>query len=506
MSQKAIIFGSHPIRQTLQAQYGAAGTSVIVCDGFTIEQQPNLVPDEVVLLTSESYPDTEACAFLTVLADTWRGKAGRRPLVHFLLQKDTTLRMLTVADFPAAVNEVLDIYPFTMESAWSERIMVRLPGLDGHPGAGLDRLPISAESHRFVHLVIVGFDSYAQSVALTAARVAHYPNYDGKASRPLRTRISIIAPGILEKKDQFVARYQALFDHSYYRTVDVSGRKSQLHHRAYEGKREDFVDIEWEFVDGEASNPVIMDKLSLWAKDASRQLTIVLSGPEDAANIDGAVSIPGIVSERDIPVWVRMHQDMISNSLLQSPKFRNLIPFGMDSEGYDTRVPLLKMARLLHYFYHSSYGDAVIPSVFPPLDVEQSWQSAGPMKMRLSNIYNVMTMSGKMHSLGHDPDDLSTYYALTREEIEALSRTEHNRWSVERLLSGTRPCTDEERKAIREDIRLKKEYKNRDIHYDLCAYSELGVDETGKDVRTYDYDLTACIPLIVESYLKEALR
>ena len=506
MARSAIIFGSHPIRRSVQDRYEGAGASVIIRDGFTVDQLPESVPDEVVILTSESHPDTEACAFLPLLAGEWMGKVGKRPLVHLLLQKDTTLRMLSVSDFPAEVNKVLDIYPFTMEGAWAERIMVRLPGLSGHPKAGLDRLPVGRESRQFVHLVIVGFDSYAQRIALTAALVVHYPNYDGKASRPLRTRISFIAPGIVSAKDPFIARHQTLFDHSYYRTVDVAGRKSHLHHPVYEGKREDFVDIEWEFVDAEAGNPVVLEKLSLWAKDSLRQMTLVCSGPDDAANIDRAIALPAAVYDGDIPVWVRMHQDMISGTLCQSPKYRNLIPFGMDAEGYDIKAPLLKMARLLHYFYQCSYGGEGVPTVFPQQDVEEAWLLSGPMKMRLSNIYNVMTMAGKMHSLGHNPEDLSTYYALTREEIEVLSRTEHNRWSVERLLSGTRPCTDEERKAIREDIHRKREYKARDIHFDLCAYSELGVDETGKDVRTYDYDLTACIPLIVESYLKEAQR
>jgi len=506
MPQTAIIFGIHPIRRKLQSQYENAGTAVTLLDGFSIDQLPESIPDEVVILTSGTQSDTEACAFLPLLADVWRGKAERRPLVHLLLQKDTTLRMLSVSDFPAAVNEVLDICPFTMEGAWSERIMVRLPGLGGHPKAGLDRLPIGKESRQFAHLVVIGFDSYSQSIALTAARVAHYPNYDGRASRPLRTRITIVAPGILNLKDPFIARYQTLFDHSYYRTVDVPGRKSLLHHPIYEGKREDFVDVEWEFVDAEPGNPVILDKLSLWAKDSLRQLTLVCSGSDDAANIDSAISLPEAVYEGDIPVWVRMHMDMISSSLLQSPKYRNLIPFGMDGEGYDTKAPLLKMARMLHYFYQCSYGDEGIPSVFPLPEVEKAWRSSGPMKMRQSCVYNVMTMACKMHSLGHNPEDLSTYYALTREEIETLSRTEHNRWSVERLLSGTRPCTDEERESVRADIRRKREFKARDIHYDLCAYDELGTDETGKDVRTYDYDLTACIPLIVESYLKEVRR
>jgi len=96
---------------------------------------------------------------------------------------------------------------------------------------------------------------------------------------------------------------------------------------------------------------------------------------------------------------------------------------------------------------------------------------------------------------------------------------EHNRWSVERLILGFRPPTDTEREEIRENIEafiiakktdkekpeqdLKNVYKKKKNHYDLCSYRELREDKTGQNVRLYDYDLTACIPLIAQSF-KEA--
>ncbi len=38
------------------------------------------------------------------------------------------------------------------------------------------------------------------------------------------------------------------------------------------------------------------------------------------------------------------------------------------------------------------------------------------------------------------------------------------------------------------------------VHYDICAYEDLDVDATGKNARVYDVDLTACLPLIVNSF------
>ncbi len=521
MPRTALIIGNNALRGSLIGQYKDLGYAVSQMEELPGQEQAgNLllvsVPDQVVVLTSLSTPDSRAVALLPLLAKAWKGQSAQRPLVHLLLQDASTLRMLEVSDFPPEVNEVLDIYPFTMESAWAENILVRLPGpaaksdqngnkakTGSHPRAGLDRQPITKESRQFAHLVLMGFDSYAQEIALMAARVAHFPNYDGKAANPLRTRITVIAPGISESKDKFISRYRSLFENSYYRTIDIKEKRSTLHHPMYEGRREDFVDVEWEFADGQPSSSVVVDKLALWAGDGGRQLTLVISGADDSGNIGSAISLPDAVYDCQIPVWVRLRQDMMSSSILQSPKYAGLIPFGMEDCGYSVGTPLLRMARFLNYFYKCSYGDKAAPSTLPIEMVDQAWRATGPLKMRLSSIYNVMTMAGKMHSVGHNPEDLSNYYALTKEEIEVLSRLEHNRWSVERLLSGTRPCTDQEREAIRKDISLKKEYKRRDIHYDLCSYGELGVDETGKNVRIYDYALTAGIPLIVESYLKE---
>ena len=110
-----------------------------------------------------------------------------------------------------------------------------------------------------------------------------------------------------------------------------------------------------------------------------------------------------------------------------------------------------------------------------------------------------MTLGTKMHSIGHASDDWKEYYALTFEEISILTEVEHNRWSVEELILGYRPVSDEEKKLIEEDISKKKELRSRKIHYDLRAYEELRTDSTGKNVNVYDMALTQGIPLIIKS-------
>lgn len=490
MPSTVYIFGSHSLRDNLVRQYKEAGAEVSVMEDFRHEGLQDGTAREIVILPMEGKGDGRSEDFLREIAGALRGKSPQRPLVHMLLKDASSLRRYELSDFPPEVNETLEVYPFSLEEAWADTLLRR----------GLDRSVITAESKQFVHLVIDGFDGYAQNLALYAAQTAHYPNYNGKEPHPLRTRITV-AGAESRERDRFIARYHQLFDHSFYRFIDPEERRSTLHHPQYEGKREDFVDIEWEFVNAELSHPVLVEKLAFWTKDPLRQLTLAISHPEDTVNIDTALALPDSILESDTPVWVRLHEDNLSGSIGQNPRYRNLVPFGMDSEGYDARLPAIRMARLLHFFY--TCGES-IPTVFLADEVDEAWRQVETLKNRLSNIWNARCIPTKMRSAGYSCDDEAAFYALSKEELEPLAHVEHNRWCVERLLSGTRVCTDEERDAIDRDISLKAVYKKeRDAHYDLCAYDELGTDAKGIDVRVYDRNLTACIPLMVKSLKEE---
>ena len=86
-----------------------------------------------------------------------------------------------------------------------------------------------------------------------------------------------------------------------------------------------------------------------------------------------------------------------------------------------------------------------------------------------------------------------------------LAEVEHNRWSVEELVLGYRPATEEEHAEIMKDISLRSKFKTEFVHDDLRSYRELGVDETGLSVVRYDVGLVRTLPLLAYSYhrLKE---
>ena len=517
---KVLTIGRHPILRDLKRQYDRIGADMESYDLFSLLPE-EISCDEIVILTSPEAPDAagedmKALSGLKVLASQVKPSRDRI-VVHLLLQSHVTLRMLQLTGFAPEVDERFEVWPFTMEEAWARKLLLRFPGLDTSPWPPLDRIPIGPDSRMKVHLVISGFDAQAEAVALQAALSAHYPNYRSSDKNPIRTRITVIDVDVCSRRDAFISRYQQLFDNSFYRTIFPDKGTSEFHRPVYFGQRKEFVDVEWEFVEGRTGHPEIRKRISGWAVDPDRILTFLFSGKNDAENLDRALSLPEEVFERSVPVFVRTGESGWAENLGRDPRYAEIHPFGMHSTGYDVSLPLVRMARMLNYFYACSRAGEGIPTSIPKDGVARAWREVGSFRMRLSNLFNVMCFSSKMRSLGHDDGRIEQFYALTREEVLSLSETEHNRWSVERLLMGSRPCTDAEKEEIRGSIAaaiqamkageplpedLKKRYKERNVHFDLCSYDELEVDATGRDVREYDYDLTAAIPLIMKCYLQ----
>ena len=136
---------------------------------------------------------------------------------------------------------------------------------------------------------------------------------------------------------------------------------------------------------------------------------------------------------------------------------------------------------------------------------EKSWRRLSSVK-RMSSIYNAMTIATKMRSVGLEEDEWGKFYDISQEDIELLAQVEHNRWCVEELILGYRPCDDEEQEMVELDIKQKRVLKGNMIHYDLRAYDDLRPDETGKSSKVYDLCLCSCLPLIAKAFADETSK
>lgn len=511
----ALIIGNHPIRQSLTDQLEAKGYRIDTFQDFEAVHDVNGYR-ELCILPDYDIADENTLQALEEFAKRFPmpNASASKPICHLLLHSRITLWLLQTLDLYQEIHRKFELYAFTLDDQWAKNVFCQ-PDSQKSTYPHLDRERIDSQSNKTVHLVIDGLSDIGESLAFHAALTAHFPNFT--RDHTLRTRITILDENIMERKNSFIQRYQYLFDHSYHRTIDLQEQKmTQFHEPMYRSSREDFVDIEWEFVKGTIYNPYVQQKLTSWSNDRNQILTIALCNPQWQHNFDQAFVMPKAVYLNEIPVLVYLKHATFLDKVKETEEFDNIFPFGMEDCGYDIDLPLLQMAKRLNYFYACSYGLRGVPTHLPAEEIEEEWNKLDSFRARYSNIYNVMTLATKMRSLGHPDDDWTRFYALTQEEIEEISAVEHNRWCVERLLLGFRPPTDEERDEIHENIQaflaakktgspapeqdLKNVYKRKKIHYDLCSYRELQEDKTGQNVRVYDYDLTACIPLIAQSY------
>lgn len=460
---------------------------------------------ELVFLEKD---DNAAIKRLTEEARKYNESESKRLECYLILSDQTSLWLLQTVGLPQEIEDKVDVFATTMEDLLAKTIFVKLPNLPSK-FPPLDRQPIAYGSDTTVHLVLVGFSAQTEALALNAALVAHYPNYC-KDTR-LRTRITIIDENVYDGRDRLIQRYAHLFDNSYYRTIDLNDTHPQclVHRPMYEkDHRKDFVDVEWEFVNGNIRNDAVRQKLEEWSTDNRHLLTIAVCHTDNNRNYSESFGLPQQVYNQEIPVLCHTEESELIQIATKEGTYTSVYPFGSECCDINTLRTLKRLAQRVNYVYNHCFslvsGDPITaPASIDEDKLEMQWRQIGSLSKQYSNIFNAMTLGTKMHSIGHTSEDWEAYYAVTLEEINILTEVEHNRWSVEELILGYRPVTEKEEKLVENDISQKKALRQKKIHYDLRAFSDLRTDSTGKNVNVYDMALIQGIPLIIKSCITD---
>lgn len=477
MNKRTLIIGEHSLTKHLLRRCEDERAEVRHLRTLTSEDIEINEFGQLYLLARKN-DECRSLALLEKLAATYDVAIhkGVKLRCHILVQSIEKYHILQTTDFNDSVKQKMDVYPLMVEDVWSRSIV-------------LDYEPITIHSDKHVHLVIFGMGEMAETMAIHAAHVAHYPNYVRNHS--LRTRITMISENAETLSEGFIKRYQHLFDNSYYRIVKPSEEKAVkvFHKPMYDGRREDFVDVEWEFVETEWWDTEVREKLKLWAQDDSQLLTVIMADEDADKNVAMSLFLPDELYQQNVPI----HK--------YNPK---------DVE-YDIGMPLVQMAKNVNYIYaqcfHQNFENWqgwIQSSVeIDGKERERLWADLPNIK-RWSNIYNAMTIPSKMRSISLDEDDWDKFYDISQQDIDIQAQVEHNRWNVEELILGYRPCTDEEQDKIAADVETQKDaFRARKIHYDLRAYNDLRPDKTGRSAKVYDLCLSAALPLIAKTFVDE---
>lgn len=358
---------------------------------------------------------------------------------------------------------------------------------------------ILPDTDRYVHLVIAGMTDTARAMAVTAANICHFPNFkDGRN----RTRITFVSKDILSPMNLFVSRYENLFLLSHYKYVHFtkSGEPMEEVHIP-DPEYGDFLDVEWEFIEGEMTDNNVRRLLEEWARDGHQSLSVCLCLPTQDMNTDTALSLPGEIyrPQNGIPIFVHQSgEGDIAILARKTGQYGLMYAFGMSSEIQDDPLYENTRGKRVNFVYDQKYKDPEERN----RDIDSAWAVLCEAH-KLSSIYSADSVYCKMRSFGLDPNapDLSS---LSPAGLKRLEESEHRRWTISCLFLGFKPMKKPDRAAlsnrlsslddaVRKQARKeKKELKANFIHWDIAPYDELLPEEADKDL-----DIILNIPYII---------
>lgn len=384
---------------------------------------------------------------------------------------------------------------------WAQRVLVSRDYLSGSCAdesgryRAIDRDGIDADSDKTVRFVIYGMTQMSYAMASSVAHIAHFPNFkDGRN----RTKICFIAPDIQQEMDYFLGHYQNLFllSHAEYISWDSTGKKIKRRIRTPHPDYGDFLDIEWEFIDGPIECDNVRSLLSEWAENGDEYLSLAICESESDANLATSLYLPEVIYSKDIPVFV---YQPLSGEVLKyahnTVRYGNVYPFGMKDDCYDPlfRKRIVK-AKRINYLYHLQDKSIPYEGMASQDILENYWDTNPNYIYKLSNLYAANSIPVKLRSVGINPDEVNETTVLTHNDIEILASVEHDRWNMERLLLGVMPVKADKRRkinamlsnseeAVREEGKLiKKHIQDHFYHKDIAPNSELLADSRGYDV------------------------
>jgi hypothetical protein len=231
-------------------------------------------------------------------------------------------------------------------------------------------------------------------------------------------------------------------------------------------------------------------------------------------------------------------------------RYNKLRPFGMIDCGYDPQFEeeTFNRAKCIAYVYDSFYSQDQDGKDIKDWDVklekyddafyswgsysnyEDYWSKQKKVWEIISCQQNALSLRTKLRSIGINISQEGTFSldkirSSINEEIDNLKIVEHNRWNMEKLLTGFRTLSTEETQELNslwnawhvpqilntEKERVKvlwlnkrkqlKEWPNR-AHLDLCSFETLKSREE-ETILQHDVKLNTAIPYIL---LRERVR
>ncbi len=362
--------------------------------------------------------------------------------------------------------------PFSYSSGVSRQVMLAHPPF----------LLAKAMAAPAQHILIIGFGAVGQALLREFLVTSVVPE-------PARMMVTVFDPNIEELKADFIARHPALMD-----AIDGAFMASDLRFDSGEGleflkKRREIAEICAAYVSiNDANMPL---SVAVAMKDRAARLDMfrcpIFLCAEHGAGLPRVRHGPGLMSEKrdfDSEARKQLENSSATQSLLCDLK---LVSFGSWRDALDGSGLFEPMLDGQAQAFHNSYLKQANPDGFPSDRTrgpsEQDWTQL-PDQYRISNRRAAAHIRAKAYAAGFDlapwleetsrgryshelPPAAEQLGQTTEEFVERMSRLEHQRWTLDRLLNGWRPGD------VRDDFRK--------VHNQLKAFDQLNATEKAKD-------------------------
>lgn len=330
----------------------------------------------------ESYHDTMNMVCLKNISKYVKGIS--RFYINKAKNDDSRLPCRVVFEYQATFNifqttdvnhDKIKFLPLNYYEMWAQKVLVRqemmgkcnkdkewkpLKGFEAlcrknvnayFPLEGYDG--IKSNEDNFVHLIVVGMSRMGVALAIEAAHLAHYPNFE---TRGKHTRITFIDSSMEQERNFFMGRFKELFSLARQRYVPEMYKgvySDNIRFPWYNPLSEecgngefatgylgrDFIDVEWEFINGSIETPEVQQYLIDASANEYAKLTIAVCLPENSQSVAAAAYIDDKVYASEFLLQVLVYQrlnDELINQINENVRYnRRLKAFGMANECFD---------------------------------------------------------------------------------------------------------------------------------------------------------------------------
>lgn len=405
------------------------------------------------------------------------------------------------------IKEKLIFHPFNFNEIWAQKALATIPDKEYK---SLDGTGITKNSDKHVHFIIIGMNSLGWSLAVNAAHLLHFPNFKAGDFNTCST-ITIIDGEATLKGKEFRSRYRNLFNLARWREVfefQCMDRDKYWIDPLADEKSDspfkhlgpvNFMDIQWEFIKGNAFDKNIQDYVEYIASQKNAITTIALCEERSDTNSSICMSLTEATRFGANEILVRQNEsDIVVKTLKKASGFENIRAFGMMNECYKENLISDKYGKLINASYSGCTFDG---SEEDNYKIESEWNKESCTSLdKWSSIYCANMLFYKLRSLG-----LNTSTNLSKKEIDnatseknhdIIQLIEHNRWNTERLLLGMRPLYCDEfdywnknwKDKTKAEMKLEKiKMKSLMKHIDICS-NEL-LKDVDKPAASFDITL-----------------